>query len=179
MTQTGSRWAGTKTEDVDRQRWQTPKHLFDWLESRHGKFTIDCAASDKNALCSRYFTEEMNALNQFVNVNDNCFLNPPFNNIPPFLEWLLWQKDNMQASFTVVLPSDLSTAWGKLITQTAFELIHVTGGRISYHHHSSGKKKNGNNKPTIIARFTPGESRIETLYVSRKEIQSFEVKART
>lgn len=141
MTKTGPRWNGTTTEDEDRQKWRTPDYLFNWLNDQFGPFTLDVAAGDKNHLCDRYFTEEMNALKQVVNFGEKCFLNPPFNNIKPFVEWLLWQRDNLQGEFTVVLPSDLSTGWAELCINNASEVIHITGGRVNYVSNLTGKRK--------------------------------------
>lgn len=172
MTQTGPRWNGTTTEDEDRQKWQTPDYLFNWLNDQFGPFTLDVAASEKNARCERYFTEEMNALKQVVNFGEKCFLNPPFNNIKPFIEWLLWQRDNMRAEFTVVLPSDLSTSWAELCINNASQVIHVTSGRVHYVSNNPKQNKNRNNKPTMICVFQPGDEDILTRYVSLKQIKA-------
>lgn len=172
MTQSGSRWTGTKTEDADRQKWRTPDYLFKWLSDLYGPFTIDCAASEQNTMCERYFTEEMNALKQIVNFGEMCFLNPPFNNIKPFIEWVMWQRDNLRATFAVVLPSDLSTQWGELVTRQASEIIHITGGRVNYVHNMSGKEIKGNNKPTIIAVFRPDDRSASTRYYPLRKIKA-------
>lgn len=172
MTQSGPRWNGTTTDDADRQKWRTPDYLFAWLNELYGPFTLDAAAADKNALCERYFTEEMNALKQIVNFGEKCWLNPPFNNIKPFVEWVIWQRDNMQAEFTVVLPSDLSTSWGELCVNEASEVIHIVGGRINYVSNLTGKEVKGNNKPTVVCVFRPGNRETLTRYTSLKQIKA-------
>jgi len=44
-----------------RQEWRTPKDFWDVL-NREFEFQLDAAASEENALCGIYFTEEDNAL---------------------------------------------------------------------------------------------------------------------
>ena len=50
-------------EEVRRDDWETPKGLFDYLDSRFD-FEIDAAASKENALLSAFWTEEDDALKQ-------------------------------------------------------------------------------------------------------------------
>ena len=57
------------------QEWETPKALFAYLDKIFN-FTIDLAASEQNALCPQYYTEEMDALNKPW--LGRCFVNPPF-----------------------------------------------------------------------------------------------------
>lgn len=59
----------------NRQDWTTPKELFEEL-NREFNFDYDLFASDNNALCDNYFTEENNAFyNKWGKVN---FANPPY-----------------------------------------------------------------------------------------------------
>ena len=58
-----------------KQDWTTPKWLFAQLDAEFG-FEIDAAASADNALCSKFFTEQDDALQQ--DWRGRFFLNPPY-----------------------------------------------------------------------------------------------------
>lgn len=62
------------TKETD--EWETPKDLFDKLDAEF-HFTLDAAASDKNHLCSKYYTEETNSLIQDW-TGEVAFCNPPY-----------------------------------------------------------------------------------------------------
>src|SRR3990167_2147282 len=70
--------------------WATPQGLFDELD-REFHFTLDVCASDWNAKCKRYFTEEIIDTNKLVtskSAGENglvltwgkniCWMNPPY-----------------------------------------------------------------------------------------------------
>ena len=56
--------------------WETPQDLFDQLNEEFN-FTLDAAASPGNAKCSKYYTEEENALVQDWGQH-TAWLNPPY-----------------------------------------------------------------------------------------------------
>ena len=56
--------------------WKTPPEIFEPLHEKY-QFTIDAAASKKNALLARYWTEEDNALKQNW-ANERVWCNPPY-----------------------------------------------------------------------------------------------------
>ena len=43
--------------DFDKNTWQTPQYVFNWLQSKFGWFDLDGCANYKNALCYRYVGE--------------------------------------------------------------------------------------------------------------------------
>ena len=68
----------SKTKMNERDEWQTPLELFQWLDDRH-RFDFDMAASAKNTLCAAWFDSDDDALryswgDHFL----NGFCNPPF-----------------------------------------------------------------------------------------------------
>ena len=69
------RWHGRGSD------WSTPQELFDKLNAEFN-FTLDVCASDWNAKCEKYFTEEDNALKQNWGKNV-CFMNPPYGTLLP------------------------------------------------------------------------------------------------
>lgn len=60
--------------------WQTPKWLFDLLHKEF-RFTLDVAASKKNALCKRYITKDMDLRKQNwceLSKGGAAWMNPPY-----------------------------------------------------------------------------------------------------
>ena len=65
--------------------WKSPVRLFRSL-NREFRFTLDAAASPENALCDRYWTQETDALKQEWSQESAIWCNPPYSQIPSFLE---------------------------------------------------------------------------------------------
>lgn len=65
--------------------WGTPRSLYRNLNQEFN-FTLDAAANADNALCARYWTVEDDALTQDWSAEPSIWLNPPYSQIPEFLE---------------------------------------------------------------------------------------------
>lgn len=61
----------------DKQDWETPKDLFDKLNDEFN-FDLDAFASDKNAKCKNYFTEQDDSFQQDWTKYKSIFINPPY-----------------------------------------------------------------------------------------------------
>jgi phage N-6-adenine-methyltransferase len=59
----------------ERPDWATPQNLFAELDQEHGPFTLDAAATAKNAKVATYFTEADDALQQ--RWTGRVWMNPP------------------------------------------------------------------------------------------------------
>ena len=57
----------------DRDSWETPKELFDKLNSQY-KFQIDCCATPKNTKCQVFYQNFLQEKRNF----SVCWMNPPF-----------------------------------------------------------------------------------------------------
>lgn len=88
--------------------WETPKHLFDSLDSEFD-FNLDPCASHFNAKCSRYFTEEDNGLTQ--DWKSVVFMNPPYGR--RISAWVHKAYNESQKGALVVglLPARTDTQW--------------------------------------------------------------------
>jgi hypothetical protein len=64
-----------------RQNWTTPRSLFDSLHAEYG-FTMDGASEPGNSLLPKASTVE----NPLPWDGERVFCNPPWSNIPPFIE---------------------------------------------------------------------------------------------
>lgn len=51
---TGNRYAGSKTPDVVRDLWATPREVVEYMENRYGKYDLDAAASEENKVCEKF-----------------------------------------------------------------------------------------------------------------------------
>ena len=85
----------------DKHDWETPDWLFDQL-NKEFHFDLDVCASNKNAKCSLYFSEEQDALNiswyDFANV---CWCNPPYGR--KIGKWVEKAYKEAQIGVTVVM----------------------------------------------------------------------------
>lgn len=61
----------------DKQDWETPQELFDNLNNEFD-FELDAFASDKNAKCKHFFTEQDDSLQQDWTKYKSIFINPPY-----------------------------------------------------------------------------------------------------
>lgn len=62
----------------DKMNWETPKFLFDKFNEKF-HYDLDVWASEQNALCENYFTEQNSAIGKVWSNGSNCgFGNPPY-----------------------------------------------------------------------------------------------------
>lgn len=84
-----------------KQDWRTPRQVFDALDAEF-RFTMDGAATPENALLPR-FSSEAAPLSW---KGERVFCNPPWSNIPPFIE------QAAEAEIAVfVLPARVNSRW--------------------------------------------------------------------
>lgn len=87
----------------------TTQEDFERLSERFGPFDLDVAASAHNAKCSNYFTMEDDGLSR--EWYGNVWCNPPYSNIPAWVEKAHEQRVNCD-SITMLLPANRTEqAW--------------------------------------------------------------------
>lgn len=88
--------------------YETPSEIFDPLHTEFG-FTLDVCATPSNAKCERYFTAEVDGLNQ--RWDGVCWMNPPFGKA--MKAWVKKAFEEWKKGATVVclLPARTNTAW--------------------------------------------------------------------
>lgn len=89
--------AATQTNDSD--EWRTPTWLFNLLNEEFN-FLIDVAATDENALCSKWFTEADNGLVQ--KWSGICYCNPPYSKAAAWFK-NAWSEAALGHATTVML----------------------------------------------------------------------------
>ena len=89
--------------------WSTPQELFNKLNAEF-KFTLDVCASDWNAKCEKYFTEEQDALKQDWG-NNICWMNPPYGKV--LMQWIekAFQSSLNGADVVCLVPSATDLEW--------------------------------------------------------------------
>lgn len=150
-------------QKFDKDTWQTPKYVFNWLNMRF-EFGIDGCATENNALAQEYIGEK-GLFNDFLSVradilmdsifNASVYVNPPYSDVTPFI---IKAKELRDAGCLVVmlLNNDKSTQWyQKHIHNVANEVIDITGGRIAFIHPITGKEIKGNSKGQMVVVFDP------------------------
>ncbi len=104
--------------------WSTPQELFDELNAEFG-FTTDVAATNDNAKCAHYYTQEQDGLKQ--DWRGVCWMNPPYGRA--MVEWLKKAiRETWNETTTVCLiPARTNTAWWHDLCQKYGEVRFVRG----------------------------------------------------
>jgi phage N-6-adenine-methyltransferase len=137
---------------------ETPIELFKELDDEF-HFEIDVCALQDNYKCARYFHPSVNGLKQ-VWTPSICFMNPPYSNIPRWLDKARLEANN-GAIVVCILPVDSSTKWfhefiwNKTINKFRCEI------RFPDRRYSFGKYSNSAKFATMIAIFRPSDIRNE------------------
>lgn len=175
----GRAWAGSKTPDRKRSKWETPLWMVQYLELRQkARFEVDAAASDKNHKAPIWYTEETDGLSKDWGADGKfIFLNPPYDDIIPWVEKAIEQiKAHKHITIQIVLPNDNSTYWYRLAAINATEVINLihdgkNSGRVGFIDPDTGKAVNNNNKGTQIFTLTGKGKMSRTVYVSRVDME--------
>ena len=136
----------TDTPSAEKDLWQTPQDLFDAINNEFG-FDMDICASDGNALCSTFFTEERSALGLQWDMyyrHANCFLNPPYSETQLFMERAAQQAKVNNLTVVALVNANTDTKWFADAVKSANE-VRLFTGRIGFVK-PNGKKANGNPK---------------------------------
>ena len=130
----------TTTIENPLQCWGTPQALFDVL-NREFLFDLDAAANFDNAKCDKWVGpgSPFQKDTMYGLVSCHCcvfapriWLNPPFNNIAPFLGLLLDDLDGYKSTWVCLLPNDTSTQWYRDYVTKADEVRHLIGPRLQF-----------------------------------------------
>jgi len=87
----------------------TPDNLFKPLDEEF-HFTLDPCSTHENAKCERHYTREENGLLQSWR-DEIVFMNPPYSNIPTWLNKACYETWVCNATVICILPCDTSTGW--------------------------------------------------------------------
>ncbi len=142
--------------------WETPKTHFEII-NKEFNFTLDVAASPKNAKCRRFFTKADNALKQsWKTIPGYWWCNPDFRLGEQFLT-KAWQQMMIGNFGIMLLPPNLETEWFRSgITGKGLRILHYPQ-RIPFINPepinpATGKKWPGNTKGSILIAFSLEEA---------------------
>jgi phage N-6-adenine-methyltransferase len=109
--------------------WWTPLELFEQLDEEF-HFTVDAAASAKNALCDRYYTKRDNGLAQSWK-NETVWCNPPYGRMLPKFVEKAHQESFNGATTVLLIPARVDTSyWHDFIFGKAE--IRFVRGRLKF-----------------------------------------------
>lgn len=137
--------------------WATPQDFYDRQHAIHG-FTLDAAATAKNAKCAKFFTQAHDGLAQDWRA-DRVWLNPPYGRTIGLWMRKAWEESQRGALVVCLVPSRTCTAW--------FHDYAIRGdlafirGRLKF-----GGSKNAAPFPSLLVGFRP--RRAKTGRTSRK-----------
>ncbi|MDM5130071.1 phage N-6-adenine-methyltransferase [Aeromonas piscicola] len=162
-------YRGTTTQANTRDMTQTPLYLFRALD-REFHFSLDAAALPETALCQKYLTPSIDALQvdwgDFISPSVRspwAWLNPPYSDIGPWVKKAIEQQGRGIGT-VILVPQDTSTEWYP--RELASEVRHITGyydergkwrnGRVSFINKTTGEEMKGNPKGSMLLVFAPG-----------------------
>ena len=94
----------------DRMDWETPRSLFDLLDSEF-HFTLDAASTDANAKCERHYTPEHSGLDADWS-GETVFCNPPYGReLPHWVEKCAHEALKPDTTVVMLIPSRTDTRW--------------------------------------------------------------------
>ena len=121
-----SGWTEDKLFSSKKHDWETPQALFDALNEEF-EFGLDAAASDHNAKCEHYFTDEDDALTKDWSGYGAAWCNPPYGR--KIGRWI--EKCAIEGKRTVVVAlifARTDTRWfHKWIAPHAYEVRFIKG----------------------------------------------------
>lgn len=140
--------------------WRTPVEVFAYYDKTYD-FQCDVAASNDNALCERYYTQETNALTsdwaEFF--KPNCFMwcNPPYSDPLPWSIKIIQESQVNGLGTLMLVNHDMSVEWSSILTryQCQIDVYTASGskadktycnGRIAFID-GNGQPVKQNNKP--------------------------------
>lgn len=140
----GANGAAFSSKKMD---WATPKDFFDKLNNEFG-FDLDVCASDENAKCPDYFTEQDDCLTQDWS-GRRCFMNPPYGReIGKFIAKARREAQENGALVVCLIPARTDTAyWHDHIFDHAAEIRFIRG-RLKF-----GDGKNSAPFPSAVVVF--------------------------
>lgn len=159
----GNRYAGSKTPDSVRDKWETPQEVVSWMVKQYGAYDLDAAADESNKVCDHFYSKETNCLKRWWGKNKHVWLNPPYSNPDPFIKKAIEQMEHRN-QIDILLPADNSTAWFVDAQAKAAEVIWIIGdvykgddgreyarsGRLSFVSGMTKEAVSGNNKGSVI-----------------------------
>ena len=110
--------------------WETPPELFDEYNRRFN-FTLDVAATDKNALCDRYYPRDTDGLSQSWQTDGAVWCNPPYGK--DIIKWVrkAYEESRRGQTIIMLIPARTDTKWFHDYVYHKADLVFLRG-RLRY-----------------------------------------------
>ena len=144
--------------------WRTSIKAFSDARRLVGiEFFLDAAASEENALCGHYLSEDNNALERSWSTNGAVWCNPPFSMKREFLDKAWHEAKANELTVCVMIPFEPATKWWADYVMGRATVVFIPDGRYSYLHPESGEDIGSPNFASCFVVFTPLD--VPTQYV--------------
>mgnify|MGYP003507954173 FL=1 len=111
--------------------WETPKELFEKLDKEY-YFYLDVAATNENALCERYYTQETNGLLQSWDVQiGSVWCNPPYGKDIIKLVEKAYTESFTGVPIVMLIPARTDTRWFHNFVYHKAKIVFLRG-RLHY-----------------------------------------------
>ena len=122
---------GSPALKSDRTDWETPRELFDRLDS-FWHFDLDAAASDTNHLCADYYTKETDGLAHSW-AGRRVWCNPPYGKqIADWARKAYEETRDGQTLVVMLVPARTDTRWYHDYIQGHAAEVKFIRGRLKY-----------------------------------------------
>ena len=133
-------------------------------------FDVDLAATERNALCDKWLSPEVDALSVSWGGRYHCgFCNPPYSCIKPWLSKAIDQAEiHNHTSVFLIPPPNGELLYGDYVFGHASEVIFITG-RLSFIG-VDGKPTSGNPRGSMVVVYRAndlGDTRYRHIYNKR------------
>lgn len=148
------------TRTTGAQEWRTPHWLWRYLNSQYA-FCVDAAATRRSRLVPTYFGPDHRdrelrdaTLLEWVKIYGRgpYFLNPPFQNIMPFLQRAA-EASMCGAIVVCLLPARTDVLWFHEVVLPYAREVRFVKGRVRYYYSTTTGKPNF---PSMVVVFGPG-----------------------
>ena len=107
--------------------WSTPQDLFDTLNEEFN-FSLDVCATDENAKCPWYITEDALSKSWSARWAQNVWMNPPYDrSIGKWVEKAYIESKSNQAIIVCLLPVKTDTRWWHDFVMKSHEIRFIKG----------------------------------------------------
>lgn len=113
----------------DKDKWATPKHLFDRMDEEFG-FTLDPCCEVDTAKCNKFYTPYENGLSMDWG-GDVVFCNPPYSQLDVWLEKCYNESLKPNTIVVVLIPVSTSAKWWNNLVTNKCEIRFIQG-RVSF-----------------------------------------------
>lgn len=137
----------------------TPKAFFEYLQKQFKvKFTIDIAASAKNAMCRKFIDEKKDTLKSTWQGIAWC--NPPYSKAKEFVAHCLENAQHGNGSTFMLLAARTDRAWW-IHTKNAYAIVYIKG-RLKFAGAPAGAPF-----PSVVIVFKKGyKGKTQNIYLS-------------